>query len=33
MAARTHDQWTSQPPLKQGEWIDSRIYTDDKIFE
>ena len=33
MAARTHDQWTSQPPLKQGEWIDSRVYTDDKIFE
>lgn len=33
MAARNHDQWMSTPPLQQGEWIDSRVYTDYEIFE
>ena len=33
MAARNHNQWMAKPPLKQGEWIDSRVYTDEEIFE
>jgi len=33
MPARNHKQWMTNPPLKAGEWIDSRIYTDDAIFE
>jgi methanesulfonate monooxygenase large subunit len=33
MAARNHSQWTAPPSLKQGEWIDSRVYTDGEIFE
>jgi methanesulfonate monooxygenase large subunit len=33
MAARNHDQWMSKPPLQEGEWIDSRVYTDYEIFE
>ena len=33
MPARTHAQWSAEPPLKQGEWVDSRIYSDPKIFD
>ena len=33
MAARNHNQWMAKPSLKQGEWIDSRVYTDEEIFE
>lgn len=33
MPARNHKQWTSPPPLKTGEWVDSRIYSDPEIFE
>jgi len=33
MPARNHSQWTANPPLKAGEWIDSRIYSDQEIFE
>ena len=33
MAAKNHRQWTSEPTLKQNEWVDSRIYSDPQIFE
>ena len=33
MAAKNYRQWTAEPPLKQDEWIDSRIYSDPQIFE
>ena len=33
MAAKNYRQWTAEPPLKQNEWIDSRIYSDPEIFE
>ena len=33
MPARNHNQWMDQPPLKQGEWVDSRIYSDPEIYE
>ena len=33
MPARNHRQWTSAPPLKTSEWVDSRIYSDPEIFE
>ena len=32
MPARNHEQWTAQPKLKAGEWVDSRIYSDPEIF-
>ena len=28
MPARNHNQWKADPPLKTGEWIDSRISAD-----
>jgi len=33
MPARNHRQWTSPPPLKANEWVDSRIYSDQEIFD
>lgn len=33
MAARNHEQWMAKPPLQEGEWVDSRVYTDSDIFE
>lgn len=33
MPARNHKQWVATPPLKPGEWVDSRIYSDPDIFE
>ena len=33
MAAKNHRQWIADPILKQSEWVDSRIYTDQQIFE
>jgi methanesulfonate monooxygenase large subunit len=33
MAARNHEQWMAKPPLQEGEWVDSRVYTDGDIFE
>jgi methanesulfonate monooxygenase large subunit len=33
MPARNHSQWTANPPLRSSEWIDSRIYTEEAIFE
>ena len=33
MPARNYKQWTANPPLQAGEWIDSRIYTDQEIFD
>jgi methanesulfonate monooxygenase large subunit len=33
MPARNHKQWTAKPDLELGEWVDSRIYSDEEIFE
>lgn len=33
MSARNHAQWTAPPKLTRGEWVDSRIYSDQAIFE
>jgi methanesulfonate monooxygenase large subunit len=33
MSARNHEQWTAPPNLQPGEWVDSRIYSDEEIFE
>jgi len=34
MPTRNAEQWKQPPPgLRQGEWIDSRIYSDQEIFE
>ncbi len=33
MSSRNHAQWTAPPKLSKGEWVDSRIYTDQAIFE
>ena len=33
MPARNHKQWTANPPLKDGEWINSRIYSDPEIAQ
>lgn len=33
MAAKNHAQWVSEPELKSNEWVDSRIYSDPKIFD
>jgi methanesulfonate monooxygenase large subunit len=33
MAARNHEQWMAKPPLQEGEWVDSRVYTNGDIFE
>ena len=31
--SRNHEQWTSSPPFKTDEYVDSRIYSDQDIFE
>lgn len=33
MSSRNHTQWTAVPNLQPGEWVDSRIYSDQQIFE
>ena len=33
MAAKNHQQWLANPPLEKGEWIDSKIYSDQAIFD
>ena len=33
MSARNHAQWGATPNLQPGEWVDSRIYSDENIFE
>ncbi len=33
MSARNHEQWNAQPKLQSGEWVDSKIYSDEEIFE
>jgi methanesulfonate monooxygenase large subunit len=33
MSARNHEQWTAPPNLQSGEWVDSKIYSDEAIFE
>ena len=32
MPARNHSQWLAKPALEEGEWIDSRVYSDQQIF-
>ena len=31
--ARNHEQWNNPPPFRQDEYVDSRIYSDQEIFE
>ena len=33
MAAKNHRQWMANPNLENGEWVDSKIYSDPVIFE
>jgi len=33
MPAKNHKQWLANPPLLLGEWVDSRVYSDPRIFE
>jgi len=33
MAAKNHRQWVAEPNLKSSEWVDSRIYSDQQIFD
>ena len=33
MPARNQTQWTADPKLKQGEWIDSRVYSEQAIHD
>jgi len=33
MPAKNHKQWLADPPLQPGEWVDSRVYSDPRIFE
>ena len=33
MLSRNHTQWNATPDLQRGEWVDSRIYSDEQIFE
>lgn len=33
MSSRNHAQWNATPDLQRGEWVDSRIYSDEQIFE
>jgi len=33
MPAKNHKQWLANPPLQLGEWVDSRVYSDPRIFE
>ena len=33
MTARNHAQWSAPPSLPRNEWVDSRIYSDQGIFE
>ena len=31
--SRNHEQWNSPPPFRQDEYVDSRIYSDQDIFD
>ena len=33
MPAKNHKQWLANPPLQLDEWVDSRVYSDPRIFE
>ena len=33
MPAKNHKQWLANPQLELGEWVDSRVYSDPRIFE
>ena len=33
MPSRNAQEWAAPPTLKADEWVDSRIYTDQGIFE
>ena len=33
MSARNHAEWIAPPKLAEGEWVDSRIYSDQAIFD
>ncbi len=33
MASRNEAEWMRKPDLRDDEWVDSRMYTDDRIFE
>ena len=33
MVAKNHQQWKANPPLQGDEWVNSRIYSDQAIFD
>ena len=33
MPSRNAAEWVAKPDLKLGEWVDSRIYSEQEIFE
>jgi methanesulfonate monooxygenase subunit alpha len=33
MPAKNHKRWLANPPLQLGEWVDSRVCSDPRIFE
>jgi hypothetical protein len=31
--AKNHKEWLANPPLRLGEWVDSRVCSDPRIFD